>query len=330
MTGNTGTNDGSSNVADSLVRGMVEAMSDSGSKSVPMATTEAEKVIKAQLTENTGRHLLDSGSAYGRHWEENQDSPPWEDPTWSVEDGYVIHNVYDHMTRQLGRDRQCVAVETALYAYGYTPDRDRQAWLRTAEDFAEQLMAGDFHRPALEDLDIPHDAIEAVLGLQAELQNQSRGPGFGPSGTDPLTFNTYNHECHSLTQCLQGVNLGGPYAEMTILQVHGGCDIRGGWTAPRVYRAGDSLIPHELSFYCDKCGSSRAESCMYGTDDYLFQRSIDREELASALYERDENLTTAEEAREHADMVAAKAAERDHIDGAVFHVDDGCGGVVQF
>lgn len=29
------------------------------------------EVIASMLTENTGRHMLDSGGAYGRNWERN-------------------------------------------------------------------------------------------------------------------------------------------------------------------------------------------------------------------------------------------------------------------
>lgn len=32
--------------------------------------TDTQKSLIEQLTENTGRHLLDSGSAYGRNWEQ--------------------------------------------------------------------------------------------------------------------------------------------------------------------------------------------------------------------------------------------------------------------
>ena len=34
---------------------------------------EIENVIIEMLKENTGEHFLDSGGAYGRHWEKNQD-----------------------------------------------------------------------------------------------------------------------------------------------------------------------------------------------------------------------------------------------------------------
>ena len=30
------------------------------------------KIIYKMLTESTGKHMLDSGGAYGRHWERNQ------------------------------------------------------------------------------------------------------------------------------------------------------------------------------------------------------------------------------------------------------------------
>ena len=34
--------------------------------------TETQKMLARMLTENTGRNILDSGDAYGRHWEKNQ------------------------------------------------------------------------------------------------------------------------------------------------------------------------------------------------------------------------------------------------------------------
>ena len=33
---------------------------------------ELKQVVYSMITENTGRHMLDSGGAYGRHWERNQ------------------------------------------------------------------------------------------------------------------------------------------------------------------------------------------------------------------------------------------------------------------
>lgn len=33
--------------------------------------TTTREIIYAMLTSNTGSHMLDSGGAYGRHWERN-------------------------------------------------------------------------------------------------------------------------------------------------------------------------------------------------------------------------------------------------------------------
>jgi uncharacterized protein (DUF2126 family) len=60
-----------------LVTAFAEAtLNESGEKPLPMATDDADEVIRAQLTENTGSHFLDSGSAYGRHHEVNRENPP--------------------------------------------------------------------------------------------------------------------------------------------------------------------------------------------------------------------------------------------------------------
>jgi len=37
-----------------------------------MNLTKAQKEVYAMLIENTGKHMLDSGSAYGRNWQRNK------------------------------------------------------------------------------------------------------------------------------------------------------------------------------------------------------------------------------------------------------------------
>lgn len=79
-------------------------------------------------------------------------------------------------------------------------------------------------------------------------------------GVDPDqvgTINTYNYET-ALTQTLQFTywDLGGK--TYLALQVHGGCDVRGGYTRPRVF-SGDweqFLDFTRLSVYCSECGFS--------------------------------------------------------------------------
>ena len=301
--------------ADTLVRGMVEALSDSGTKAIPMATTDSESVVKAMLTENTGRHLLDSGGAYGRHFEENQESPPWDDPAYDVDchgewsdQGFVVMNVYDHLCSHIGgepavsRDLDCVALETALYRYGHSDESER-SWLQNMKTFGAAVAEGELSEvldPALEP-----EVRKRVLSVARSIEEPHAG-----------SWNTYNGEFHTLSQILQGVTLGGPYGDFVLLQIHGGCDVRGGYTAPRVFRTGHRPVsPSEFGFYCESCGWSEAESCVAYNEsaDLLYVRG---DEYVPAL--EDHGWTDDRgDTRNH--PAVRTALERENIDGAVFH-----------
>lgn len=296
---------------DDLVTALVEAESYPGDKTVPMASTDATEVIRSQLTENTGRHLLDSGSAYGRHWEENQDNPPWEQADFNVDSSFVTHNVYDYMDRRFSRDRSCVALEMALYAFAYSDEYSSTAWLRTQEAFADGILGREFTAPMLGSLGLPDEAVEQVLGVSDELVYDGHGSR-DKHNDSAMTYNTYNGEWHGLSQCLQGTNLGGPYAEYVLLQVHGGCDIRGGYTSPRVYLADDCWIPGELFYSCHQCDWQEAESVLgYDNEDLIYQRTIDPGELAEHI-DTDGTHPAIDQAYE--------LNEAGRQDGAVFHI----------
>ena len=292
-----------------MVSAYVAALSDDGESTIPMATTDADEVIRSQLVENTGRHLLDSGGHYGRNWEENQENPPWEKPEWEVYDGgFVVHNVYNHMSRTLDRDRTAVALEIALYAFGRSDDEKRNSWLSSMEGFAEMLRE-PFHTPDLaEKYDLP-----------AEVANDGAGYAAGLEETDrrPFSFYTYNSEFGSISQNIQVTSLdGGPYAEYWMVQVHGGCDARGGFTAPRVYHAEwDTPMTSEFSYYCEECGWSEAESCVaYEHEDLIFLDSAHAYDLEEAIEERGWDVFDGA-----IDDALETAWDAEHIDGAIFH-----------
>lgn len=318
-----------SDTTDDMIRGLVEMLSDSGETAVPDPSTELDEVIKSQLVEDTGAHLLDSGGAYGRHHEENRDNPPWDQPAYNVYGSFVARNVYDYMAERLDRDRSCVALEAALYAFGHTDGEKREPWLRTTERFAESVLEGELHRPALNALGLSDEAIEDVLGIQRGLQPEVDRHHRGDR--EPMTVNTYNGEFEELSQVLQGVNFGGPYADYVAIQVHGGADVRGGYTAPRVYKTWDGWIPGELSYYCPRCDWTEAESCLARGDEsgLLYQSSIDPSEVYERLREETPDNIPDEAVQGVADDAVTEAYDRD-CDGAVFHVEDGCGGVVYF
>ena len=300
---------------DQMVNDYVTALSDDGENSVPMATTDANEVIRSQLTENTGRHLLDSGGAYCRNWEENQDNPPWEQPAWNVEDSYVVHNAYDFMRRSYRRDETAVAAEIGLYAYAYHGPGKGDSWLSCMESYADFLS-----EPSM-----AFDELQSI-GLPRELAEEAAFSGVvGDSDRPQFTFNTYNGEHHTLTQCLQGCTFGGPYAKYGMIQVHGGCDVRGGYTAPRVYSS-DCWAPMELEFRCQDCEWIDYESCLYGDESLIYLSHPDPVGLEHALDDRGYGYDPEEVEDE-----LFRAQDHDPIDGGVFHIcGDGHIGVVEF
>lgn len=212
---------------------MSEANTDSKHIDELTSETNVETVIKAMLTESTGRHMMDSGDAYGRHWEENQKTPPWNKPRLQVEYDYVVMNIYHFLAESdLGLERDQWALQRERELYDYAEDRSG-SWLTDMEDFAEVKTYGGGH---------------GIYG-------------------DVVRENTYNTEYGALTQDFQFVFWPEGEDHFVALQIHQGADIRGGYTKPRVFRFGDvyeptRIIPSEFQFYCHDCGWGEAESVL--------------------------------------------------------------------
>lgn len=175
-----------------------------------------EDLLEEMLTENTGRHFLDSGDAYGRNFEANQGRDFEGEPPVTVEwhnrggtlEILVERSVYHYL---------CGAVE-------YDPDLDA-----AFEEFLN--LEERQHTYYLQDIE---DWVEL---------RKAQGHEVDDSGG---SFNTYNGEC-LLSQTLQGLFYIEDGVSYVLLQIHGGCDVRGGYTRPRVFRAD----PYEFFCYND-------------------------------------------------------------------------------
>jgi hypothetical protein len=152
------------------------------------------------LCENTGRHMLDSGGHYGRNFERNEgrtvdDFEALDSVTLSV-DGDLTVDVFHYMVNQL---EYCESWDVQLNAFidstDYTYFEAVPAWL--------------------ESLGIDVSDVGVYDGV--------------------WEWNTYNWEC-LLSQTLQGWTVTFPDGvRRSIVQVHGGADVRGGYTRPRVF-----------------------------------------------------------------------------------------------
>lgn len=196
-----------------------------------MTTTtknSTREVLAQMLTENTGAHFLDSGGAYGRHWERNKGKTQADfdtEPQATADRwGGVVLSVYHYLARRLE----------------YSPD--------VQSEFEEFTKATD-----------PNDYWLTV----AEEFAKSRDG-------EANTWNSYNGDCY-LSQTIQGVTFYDKTRNenFVLLQIHGGCDVRGGYTAPRAFRIvvdSAELFPYDHASYSVECSGSHEHSlyCSFG------------------------------------------------------------------
>ena len=187
---------------------------------------DTQSVIAAMMVENTGVHFLDSGGANGRHWQANRGR--------TVDDFKA--SGYSHIEGEVFQERISCCITVNLFHWlteklDYDLEMDQRY-----RKFATRKEAG------LSRWDMPAD-----LTLMEEFAQSHH------EGIDHWhTFNSYNGECVSfLSQVIQGTTFthdGTPYV---LLQIHGGADVRGGYTEPRVFTMRDewSIFDASLSIY---------------------------------------------------------------------------------
>ena len=175
--------------------------------------TKTATVLKAMLVENTGTHMLDSGGAYGRSWQQNKGRDFEAEPaaTISVEEGYIDirRSTFHFLNECLEFDE---AMTDRFLAFNRAKDPgDQTPWLPLMEEFAESIGA---------------------MGIYGE--------------GDPVTVNTYNHDS-LVDQILQYVYFEINEQGYVLLQIHGGCDARGGYTTPKAFRCNIESSPSVFS-----------------------------------------------------------------------------------
>lgn len=175
-----------------------------------------ERKIIGKLTENTGRHMLDSGDAYGRNWEQNQGRKFTDEPEAKVDFSYGIEvtvNLFHWLRKRVEYNWRLQGKFTRFAnqpGYKYTP------WLQIMEDFVKL-----------------------------------HGTGEG------WTVNTYNGE-DALSQIIQYVEYTDKDTDTrhALIQIHGGCDARGGYTSPLacdLHEPGGLADNAKAEIWCPAC-----------------------------------------------------------------------------
>lgn len=175
-------------------------------------TKTTREVILEQLQENTGRHICDSGDYYGRHFSRNQ-GKDWE---WFT--------------------REPVRLEAHVYTHGDKPELELMgtvslaAWMEANLEYAPEMQAQ--YEAWVEENDPDNDQYDLErMEKFAWLLNE---PAYWHGG-GPEVHNSYNGEC-DLSQTIQFVEFTSEGESYVLLQVHGGCDVRGGYSSPKAYQ----------------------------------------------------------------------------------------------
>ncbi len=195
--------------------------------------TKTDEILAGMLTENTGSHFLDSGGAYGRAWEKNQGKEVetfLAEPKVSTSGQMFTISTFHFLTNRLEFDEE---MNSKFESFASREENKDNYWTTLGEDF-----------------------LKNELGLVEK-------------SYDPMQWvNTYNGE-DLLSQIIQYLPFENEEDSewYVLLQIHGGCDARGGYTAPKVFRIIDGYYQNwyslaenaDLELYCENghCHSIR-------------------------------------------------------------------------
>ena len=189
----------------------------------------ADKLAE-MLTENTGKSILDSGGMSGRRWQRNQ-----------------------------GMTTADFIARPAVLIDDYGASLDVFHWLNERVSYSPDI---DAMWRAYDDAH-PDDSWFESADNWVELVGEDDGywSGFG-------WVNTYNGDC-ALDGTLQFLPfvLGGE--SYVLLQIHGGADVRGGYTRPVVFSTDESILMFcDMDLRCSKdCGYIQFESSRISDSD---------------------------------------------------------------
>lgn len=155
------------------------------------------------MTENTGTHFLDSGMSDGRHWQQNQ-----------------------KMSEADFLARPKATLETE---YGTYPTLDLFHFLndRLTLSYIAQELQTDFEQW------VDEDVAQSFYDTNTMETFIHHVTGLPSSSID--TANSYNWDNY-LSQVIQYITFEYQNRWFVMLQIHGGADVRGGYTRPQIFQ----------------------------------------------------------------------------------------------
>jgi len=168
-----------------------------------------EEILQSMLTESTGISFLDSGGSDGRHWQKNQGVAFDNEPEIEVD-------------------------------YNWMREGDRIDFTINVYHFLKNALTSDAMTDEFNSL---FNVMDDWDGYGYGLSDEASGWLIDkfrvcPKDLSNDWINTYNGDSN-LSQVIQYRYIGDGYI---ILQIHNGCDVRGGYTDAKLFRlTGDGL-----------------------------------------------------------------------------------------
>lgn len=166
-----------------------------------------QETIKAMFLESTGASLCDSGGTNGRNWQRNQKAG--------------IDALLSEPEVSYNKDLKYYTISTLHYLL--------------AQDFENDDICREFNRINLESDNWDFDGAYGVSKEAGEYLESLNDVEIKDA------WNTYNGES-ALSQVLQGAYVEIDQERYVLIQLHQGCDVRGGYTSARLFKLGN---------YCD-------------------------------------------------------------------------------
>ena len=181
---------------------------------------DVKELVYKMLTENTGKHMLDSGGTDSRGWQRNQkktieDFENEEEELYQLDAKYKeLHrtvSVFHYLTNNLEIDDICEEFNKIQEeSDNWDADADVYGVSKEAYEFLEAMHEVDIQR----------------------------------------SWNTYNGDS-DLSQILQCANLTINDEEYILIQIHNGADARGGYTDAKLFKMEEYMIHEYLQEFKD-------------------------------------------------------------------------------
>ncbi|MDB9801094.1 hypothetical protein OAB94_01830 [Flavobacteriaceae bacterium] len=192
---------------------------------------DIERLVYNMLTENTGKHFLDSGGDSGRMWQRNASltlqnfkDVPEEEIRFDFTNGWFERNVsvFHYLTNNLELDNIC--------------DNFNMLQDDPVSYTGEDCMQSNY--------DI-YGVTQRAMDYLEELNDVHCD----------YTFNTYNGDS-DLSQILQGTWIRlNDHERYLVLQIHNGADARGGYTNAKLFKI-DDMMEMQIHEYLEEYVSS--------------------------------------------------------------------------